>query len=674
VIFPAALIFVSQMLNAIYFSENSKLYQSSSDLISAIRYSRAYEKEASLSGLYSSVKVKEIKKEEIISVRRIEQKIKMLLKLIADCDVFIYDEKGKFEGCGRIHPILIFDEVDKINSTTANIEETSNKTRKEKVDILLGGLKSLFTSSKATYIFIAGREMVDAYHSESGYTSVLYEGVFIEVFYVPTLLSDHSDGRNSELHSMIEQYVYKLLIWDRGDDFFEADKVIDIDGMMKALKIGGEGCGQSEKEENEFYVRFICRIFILYLTLHSWGNCKKLVMMIRDYLVENSRKNNSSYLEDYESDAKRNGMPFILIGEFKDDDYYLFFKPEDVRRFFVSAKLYTLFNGHMARQLSRMDDKLVVSSLITMLDVVKFHGQGFSRRMLDRTIAGIDTHAESNLTNVTDDILVTAYSTIVRRTSDNLYQYRFYLTSELEINYLIKSIGARASNFEFSLDSADPVRNFYIKEVERQCSAQGSNSKITIAKLQVILADIYMSERAYDKAFACFSNAVSKLKELLRYPNQGALRTYREAQLISEEYLLSGRSNSSLPLNENNWIKDVVTINGSGETLRHKNMELHAVLAADFLCLKIGISPREYVYKKKINPMKVEHRGNMNMLLISLSRLLKNFLRLHIKMVCIILVPMKKWMFLKIEILFYQYICTANVYFLWLQKCLGMYR
>ncbi|MEK6614519.1 MAG: ATP-binding protein, partial [Bacteroidota bacterium] len=79
--------------------------------------------------------------------------------------------------------IFIFDELDKLSGKASDNKDTNldltkeSKLRKQQVDSILGDLKNLITDSNARYIFIAGRDMYDAYLSERGSSNSLYESL-----------------------------------------------------------------------------------------------------------------------------------------------------------------------------------------------------------------------------------------------------------------------------------------------------------------------------------------------------------------------------------------------------------------------------------------------------------------------------------------------------------------
>ena len=426
--------------------------------------------------------------QEPISARRIQEQLQQ------------YINKQRAGGQGYI---IILDEVDKINPSPTESYATNTKSRKQKVDELLGGLKALMSNSRCVFIVVAGREIVDAYYSESGYTSVLYESVFDDIFYIPTLLTDWSDGQFEHYTSMVRQYINTVV--------FDSDSA-DIIGFLKSKKADINNLEENTIVDTLFYFE----IFVKYLTLHSWGNFKRLKLMLNDHF--------EYYTENLKTRIDGNNNAFVFTAGEAKNQKILLFTPSDIRRMFVSARLYALYESNIGRITSKTDDKAAVSGLITILDTFRFHSRGFSRSMIDRTIAGIDVHAESTLSYIADDYVHSTFQSMIRRTSNNIYPYRYYLSTDMEFSFFAKILGAKSSSFEFALDSSEPVREFYLREAKRQSPDGSVNSFLASAKLQAILGDIFVSEHRYDLASSSYSNTVFLLKKVLRTENEEAWR------------------------------------------------------------------------------------------------------------------------------------------------------
>ena len=441
--------------------------------------------------------------QEPISARRIQQELINYIK--------------KEHEDGRRY-IIVFDEVDKINPSAPEPDSLKYKSRKQKVDELLGGLKALMNNSNATFVVVAGREIVDAYYSESGYTSVLYESVFDDIFYIPTLLTDWSDNNPNSYTSMLRGYVHKYMFGreeseqssnesQKHDSKQIETQLEKLIGMMK----GGYPYSPSPKREKQVEALdfiFYYETFIKYLTLHCWGNFRRLQLMLRDHT--------EYYSTELQNRFDNDGSIICVGNKLQIGQKILLFTPTDIKRMFVSARLYALFEVHLGRVTSKTDDKAAVSSLITILDIFRFHSRGFSRPMIDRTVAGIDVHTESSLAYIADDYLHSTFQSMIRRTSNNIFPYRFFLSTDMELSYFAKMLGAKSSSFEFALDSAEPVREFYLKEGIRRTPDGLANSSLASAKLQAILGDLYSSEHKFDMAITSYSNTLFLLKKLLR--------------------------------------------------------------------------------------------------------------------------------------------------------------
>ncbi|NVK58269.1 MAG: ATP-binding protein [Alteromonadaceae bacterium] len=440
--------------------------------------------------------------QEPISARRVQQELINYFK--------------KEHEDGRRY-IIVFDEVDKINPSAPEPESMKHKSRKQKVDELLGGLKALMNNSNATFIVVAGREIVDAYYSESGYTSVLYESVFDDIFYIPTLLTDWSDNAPNSYTSMLRGYVHEYMFgYTESGQSIDGAKEHDKKQSETPLKEliakmeDAQNSHSGEKDQNSVEVLdliFYYETFIKYLTLHCWGNFRRLQLMLRDHT--------EYYSDELEARFARDGL-ISCVKDPSAGQKILLFTPTDIKRMFVSARLYALFEVHLGRVTSKTDDKAAVSSLITILDIFRFHSRGFSRPMIDRTVAGIDVHTESSLAYIADDYLHSTFQSMIRRTSNNIFPYRFYLSTDMELSYFAKMLGAKSSSFEFALDSAEPVREFYMKEAIRRTPDGLANSSLASAKLQAILGDLYSSEHKFDMALTSYSNTLFLLKKLLR--------------------------------------------------------------------------------------------------------------------------------------------------------------
>lgn len=636
-----------------------------SALVENIRYSKLTQQDYTIGSGNINARLSKVVQMEPVKERRIEME---LVSIFQDTKNKRFPtEKALAAICvgkNRVKYLrffIIFDELDKVGLLNDDYSSTNpdTKSRQIVIDQLLSGLKSFVTSSKATFIFIAGREAVDSYHSESGNKSALYEGLFDQIYYIPTLLTDRSDGRSFEIHSLIQSYVYSL-ISPSEMDYCETksirnlsyERIGDALNLLDEHSMNGTNYNSFgntirinrkrkwfSKQEN-IYIHdqlsdeihenekayteetlFILRIFIRYLVFHSWGNCRRLTSLIRQFT--------ETPLSISKENPETNWR--IFGGQLNDDQHYLKFDSKQLLRLIVSSQLYALLESSHTRLLSQSDDKLVVSTLITLQDISKFHGLAFSRQHLDRTIEGIDIHAEPHLHLMVDDVLNSAMYSTVRRIYNNIFNYRFFSIVEENYRYLSRRIGARAASFEFGLDSAEPVRKYYSKyfATDHLHSAPIDNNSHGIAHNEVILGDLYFWERSYDESIVHYTNAIQFLKSMLidednKWIHSGApsfsahtmlvrvllkvglleevrnhyeiaWRFYREAQHVSSISLAKSIDISPDRLNDEALI--LFRENYSSGDVKHLEIYVNSVSALDFLYLKRGKQPRPNLYR-----------------------------------------------------------------------------
>ena len=198
----------------------------------------------------------------------------------------------------EIKVIFIFDELDKLiggvaNDNPENLDFSKEiKLRKKQIDSILGDLKNLVTASNAIFIFIAGRDMYDAYLSERGNANSLYESLFNDHIYIPSLLTDHSDEQVYLLDSMIESFLVSQLLTK------ELREKINPLTLEKYLEL----------VNNDARINYLLKIFVHFLTLHSWGNYKRLITLFESFVVP--------------KDTQK---------------YYLTFKLSDIQRFILAS-------------------------------------------------------------------------------------------------------------------------------------------------------------------------------------------------------------------------------------------------------------------------------------------------------------------------------------------------
>lgn len=417
----------------------------------------------------------------------------------------------------KIRIIYIFDELDKISLSDKDQRELIElKDRKNQIDLVLSGLKNIISYGHAYFFFIAGREIFDTYHSEIGKTGNLYENLFDEIINVPSLLKDFSDQRNAYPDSMIEQYVVSKLAPElfskREEDCTLANYIQnEFDSSIKRYSGKADQSGAvsshdavsdsgAELTEDDVRDAFFLRGFINYLTLRSWGNCKRLCQLFHQYV------------------QSENGQMRLV------------FSIEDQQRILLGSFLYNSLYRSMSDKIIRGDDKLVVSTLLVFDHILKFHSTGFSRRHLERVATVLNIHSSPELTEVVDSIINNVLYPYVRRIRNGVHDLRFssLLTHELKYSSYINPV--ESALFNFSLGANEDVKLFYQEQIKALGEEVSSSSgrMISAAKYHSILADLYRWERKFDKAVQHYDQSI---EIYLRLYNENDKKSSDEANI-----------------------------------------------------------------------------------------------------------------------------------------------
>jgi len=378
------------------------------------------------------------------------------------------------------HIIFVFDELDKLTNRKGDVfepgealDKSERRSRKRQVDNLLGELKSLISTTHATYIFISGRDMYDAYLSELGSPNSLYESLFRDHIYISSLLTDHSDGNLYLLDSMIEHVVVSQILSPKESAECMKKK------NLPYLSIGDlRDCKWGTGQENSF---FSAKAFVHFLAIHSWGNCKRIITIFDSFVVEGQGKSG----------------------------YRLEFRTKDIQRLILASHLYILFHHHLARVFINADDKLVVSSFAVFHYIMKFHDMGFSRPHINRMYQTLNVHNSPELAKVVEIIINKVLNNHIRKVRNSYYRYRFSSLYEQEIHYITTISEKESAAFSFSLDAMDSIKRTYKKMLASELSNDNIISKNAVANLYIILGNFHFWEQSFDEANTQYQSAIS---------------------------------------------------------------------------------------------------------------------------------------------------------------------
>ena len=434
---------------------------------------------------------------------------------------------------GRLDIVFVFDELDKIahrrssdDSNTAHpasVGPTQHASvgrdlheRKKKVDDLLSALKNFMTQGHARFFFIAGREMLDSYQAERGSTSSLYESLFTRIFEVPSLLTDASDHNQQRMHSLMEVYVCRKLM--------DPDVAIYLWLMYTHRHRNNDPCWKEDLHRKLMYSPFCLRTyyhfltivsgvdgneaqrivlglrnFIQFLTLHSWGNPKRMESLF------------INFTKPFDSvDWRQKENVENIIGPIKNVQVILQFGLLDQQRILLASNLYTQLYHDLGRQLASSGDKLAVSTMAAFQYILKFHRHPFSRYHLERMSETLSIYRSPELNTMIDTLMSKVFHSHIRRIRNSHYRYRFNGDSEQELRYVSRVSDIESAAFNFSLDASAPIKAHYIDQLNDIINKKSSSGKCDVAiyELCMIIGDLFALEQSHDEAFTYYQRAV----------------------------------------------------------------------------------------------------------------------------------------------------------------------
>lgn len=473
-----------------------------------------------------SEKVKTSKNEA--TIRQIETALIKCINEWNDCSASllckIKDTRSKSR---KTKFIFVFDEMDKMSSF-----RTKDKTKpsgNDAMNQLLGSMKRIFSETNALFVFIAGRDILDTYHSEVGNTNALYEHIFKKIYYLPSLLRDTSLGKEVRLSRMLEQYVY-FRITGRYSAVKDQSPLKELFRVFSEHLVDDDGT----KAENAILV---LRNFCNFLTFHTWGNFNKIIKLFSNFLrvrefdedLEVPDAHGFLSLESYPNmEGKLAELP---KSKCNNQQYYLLFDLKAMHRIMLASNLYTLFYQGIGRQLTKADDKLVVSSFILFHHILKLHDVGFSRKHIEIASEAISKSNVPHLTAVGEAIVNVVLYPFIRVSFGGIQQFRFFHHFQQELVYLSSLDEMEMATFNFSKEGYAGVRSYYQNLFQVYCEDFGHQEDhqgvMTKAKIQEIIGDFSLWNKHLDEAFICYGGANTSLYHIYgketaqsyQYPN-----------------------------------------------------------------------------------------------------------------------------------------------------------
>lgn len=417
------------------------------------------------------------------------------------------------EGFYSAHFNLIFDELDKLESSFSEKQEEFLKSdsfspdtirkRREAVYTLLSGLKYLLTTMKAKFVFVAGRELYEAFRADASDRSHYLSSIFNDVIVVPSFMTDTPEDRRHDIFCMTEQYVCRSLI----PKTYSTDEYY-LNDYKKYLY---ESLDKNMKDRELVIQKTIINLynFIVYLTYASKGAPKKMVNLLERHIINKEQMQN-----EYDAD-KSNKIVLVKTG---DPSFYFRFDYYDMYMFALMARIVLPVVYRFDRgKKHKYGDKLLVTSMFFLDHLYKFHRNSFSWRALEASPEIIDVNKIPELREHINDILHYISQNDLKNIGNGLYDFRFYKKIAQEISFLTRVSETASAFFNFTLDETYSVKQYYQRKLEKIRKEYDSDKipvKNTIEELASIhftLGELYLYEEEVADAVVEFDMAVSIL-------------------------------------------------------------------------------------------------------------------------------------------------------------------
>ena len=482
---------------------------------------------------------------------------------IALLDIFEYIDRIKFFFKPKF--IFVFDELDKIeahrNTTIIEKEEflknskyTTNaeltRSRQEATSKILANLKHFFSTARAKFIFIAGREMYDATLGDISNRNYFLGSIFHDVIYINSFLTEdpvslktpsedsYEFSHVSYYHSMAEEFVCQFLM-PKKFDYKDKDKKYKarLDNpkrirretskwikfgflkperrksiSLKTYNLYLEACsGLSQTDIKK--IIFSLNQFIIYLSHRSSGSPKKMTHLLENYICKDnnwlSRGDNQyreiRYLSVVDTSRKRNR-----------DTLFLHFDYYSQHVFGFTNYLSIPYYYNISRYVRRYNDKLMVSTSYLIDHLYKFHDFGFSWRNLEVTPEIIDVNKAPTLRKLIEDIVTFLSYTHLQYIVSGLYDFKFKKKISYEINFLSKISDRESAALNFTLDESQEVKGHFYKKLEiiNKDYSNKINEDYIHSKgyIQQSLADLYYYDQEYDDASVIYKDAIQSIR------------------------------------------------------------------------------------------------------------------------------------------------------------------
>lgn len=469
-----------------------------------------------------------------------------LRKLKEGIEKYIFQQRRK-------EFIFIFDELDKVDTKVFfdNLQQTTSdrskyqnikavfeevRERKQMMLVILSSLKYLITESRARFVFIAGREMYEAYLADMADRQSSISSIFHHVIYIDSFLNDQTT-QHIGLTQMVENYMKKILFPPISRLTFrekryreEYKRTIKSDSLYKGYNYMLTRALEFEHitEQERYKVIATLQQFVTYLTYRSNGSPKNLARLVEDLIIDESTTHGQVLSErktNYSTDRTYSFLKTKIafrkpVNPFRKERLFLHFSYYRQFRFGFISYLYRPYIITYGRKNPSSSDYLLVSTSYLMDHIIKYHPFAFSKRNLDLVPEMLAVNSSPQLRLLVEELLQFLSYSYLRDTETNLFEYKFFNKIANEIAYLSKVFEEESAAFNFTLDESYNIKLHIknkileLRNIHKDFRTLNYDYIHSISALNNVLGDARFFDQEFDDAITAYSDALQSLRDI----------------------------------------------------------------------------------------------------------------------------------------------------------------
>lgn len=447
--------------------------------------------------------------------------------------IIIFDELDKTESGSRPKRPNDLPEFEKLSIRPE--QKVSSRVRKQEVLRIIANMKFFLSSAKACFIFIAGREMYEAYQADMSDRDFSISSIFNGVINIDSFLSSSRFSNNSNLKT--EQFVCRQilpenigsLIESSGDKRYDTKNIYCLKNYYRYRVQEGNDFYEDELESGENTpdhhkrteriwreVLFLYH-FVHYLTYISNGSPKKTAL----FLEKNIRYKTYLVNEGKIKNIYRHSKEGLSPESDAEDAFYLsfgYYTQEKIN--FIHYLTYPIMQSIINRS-NMYGDKLLVSSSFLISHIFKLHNNSFSWRNLEQTPELLEINKTPEIREYIGSIIDFMNHTHLTSIACGLFHYKFPMRISEEISYHSKISGEVSSIFNFSQDEMRSIKEHYIRILDSD-NCERSMTSYAQASIHHSLGDIYMLEENYSSAIREYERCMEGVSPILEGEAKGS--------------------------------------------------------------------------------------------------------------------------------------------------------